>query len=158
MFWTLKHQFEPVWIQLIIFVIYLHILICIFSIYKSCMIFQEPRKIALQLAEIWWENTIFCMEYHVYWLMESSYYEHFGDWKHCPFLIQKVDWKVISNRHFLSFHDISGLEKGGFWCSVSTTHSKNYVMKLLLCFLMTKSFIALVAITVLTYSATKEIV
>ena len=63
---------------------------------------------------------------------------------------------MIFNRHFLSFHDISGLEKGGFWCSVSSTHSKNYIMKMLLCFLMPKSLIALVTITVLTYSATKE--
>ena len=59
-----------------------------------------------------------------------SSYEHSGDWKHRPLLIQKVDRKVKGERWCLPAH-----EKDCFWCSISSTHSKT-----LLCFLMAKKF------------------
>ena len=37
----------------------------------------------------------FSMEYHVYWLLKSSYFELSGDGKYGFFLSLKVDWKMI---------------------------------------------------------------
>ena len=46
---------------------------------------------------------------NIYWLLKSSCFELFGDGKYGLFLSQKVDGKMIFTWSFLVFHDIPGL-------------------------------------------------
>ena len=53
-------------------------------------------------------------KYDVYWLLESSCFELFGDGKYGLFFSQKVDGKMIFTWSFWAFYDIPGPEKYGF--------------------------------------------
>ena len=59
----------------------------------------------------WWKDDI-------YWLPKSSCFELFGDGKYDLFFSQKVDGKMIFTWSFWAFHDIPGLGKYGFSCSL----------------------------------------
>ena len=59
----------------------------------------------------WWKD-------YIYWLPRSSCFELFGDGKIRSFFSQKVDGKMIFTWSFWAFHDILGLGKYGFSCSV----------------------------------------
>ena len=54
----------------------------------------------------------------IYWLLKSSCLELFGDGKNNLFFSQKVDGKIVFTWSFWAFHDIPGLGKYGFSCSV----------------------------------------
>ena len=54
----------------------------------------------------------------IYWLLWISCFELFGDGKYGLFFSRKVDGKMIFTWSFLAFHDIPGLGKYGFLCSV----------------------------------------
>ena len=66
----------------------------------------------------WWKD-------YIYWLLKSSCFEFFGDWKYGLFFSQKSDGKMIFNRLFWSFHDIPGLGKYGFSYSDYSCFSKS---------------------------------
>ena len=67
--------------------------------------FLEPKS--------WWKDDI-------YWLLKSSRFELSGDEKYGLFLNQKVDGKMIFTWCFWVFHDIPGLGKYDFPCSVQS--------------------------------------
>ena len=50
------------------------------------MIFQFSKKTR-------WDDIVFSMEYHVYWLLKRSCFETFGDGKYGRFLEPKSWWK-----------------------------------------------------------------
>ena len=54
----------------------------------------------------------------IYWLLRNSCFEIYGDGKYGLFFSRKVDGKMIFTWSFLAFHDIPGLGKYGFLCSV----------------------------------------
>ena len=62
--------------------------------------------------EIWWKDDI-------YWLLKSSYFELFSGEKYGLFFSKKVDGKMIFTWSFLASHDIPGLGKYGFLCSIT---------------------------------------
>ena len=78
-------------------------------------IFFEPKS--------WWEDDI-------YWLLKSSCFEFFRDEKYGLFLSQNVNGKMIYTWSFRAFHDIPGLGKYGFSCSVHAFHLKQLSNKI----------------------------
>ena len=67
----------------------------------------------------WWEIRPFFesrswWKYDIYWLLTSSCFELFGNWKYGLFFSQKVDGKMIFTWSFWAFYDIPGPGKYGF--------------------------------------------
>ena len=80
----------------------------------SCFeLFDDGKIRSLFESRSWWKDDIYC-------LLRSSCFERFGDWKYGLFFIQKFDGQIIFTWSFLTFHDILGLGKYGFSCSVRT--------------------------------------
>ena len=107
----------------------------LFWTFSRCAIrsFFEPKSWWRMIFTNYWKvlvlncfkmgNTIFfwtkkLMKDDIYWLLKSSYFELFVDGKCSLFLSQKIDGKMIFTWSFWAFHDIPGLGKYGFSCSV----------------------------------------
>ena len=77
--------------------------------------FFEPKK--------WWKDDI-------YRLLRSSCFELFADGKYGLFFSEKSDGKMIFIWSFWAFHDIPGLGKYGFSCSVKTSNIWQIYLKI----------------------------
>ena len=84
--------------------------------------FFEPKS--------WWKHDI-------NWSLKSSCLELFGDGKYGIFFSEKVDGEMIFTWSFLAFHDIPGLGKYGFLCSVKLC---SYWMCFCFCFFSQDSY------------------
>ena len=87
------------------------------------MMFTDYWKVlVLNFSEM--GNTVFFERKNlwkddIHWLLKNSCFDLFGDKKYGLFFTQKVDEKIMFTWSFWAFHDIPGLEKYGFSCSVS---------------------------------------
>ena len=88
------------------------------------MIFTDYKKVlVLTFLEI--GNTVSSWakklkENDIYWLLERSCFELFGDRKYGLLFSQKVDGKMIFTWSFWAFYEIPGPGKYGFLRSVNT--------------------------------------
>ena len=85
-----------------IFIDYLKVLVLNFT-EMEIKVFFEPKS--------WWKDDI-------HWLLKSSCFELFGDGKYDLFSAKKLMGKMIFTWFLWAFHDIPGLGKYGFLCSV----------------------------------------
>ena len=85
-----------------IFIDYWKVLVLNFRTWEIRSFF-EPKS--------WWKDDI-------YWLLKNSCFELIGDGKYSLSFSRKVDGKMILTWSFWAFHDIPGLRKYGFSCSV----------------------------------------
>ena len=111
-----------------IFIDYWKVLVLYF-LEKENTVFFEPKS--------WWKDDI-------YWLLKSSSFELFDDWKYGLFFSQKVDGKIIFTWSFWGFYDILGLEKNGFSCSAINSYKVRFEkISIMICciFIFTFSFI-----------------
>ena len=83
-----------------------------FSDYWNVLLlnFSEMGNTAFFETKSWWKN-------HIYWLLKSYCSELFGDGTYGLFFSQKGEGKMIFTWSWY-FHDIPGLRKYGFSCSV----------------------------------------
>ena len=73
--------------------------------------FQRWEIWSFSEPESWWK-------YDSCWLLKSSCFELFDDGKYSLIFSQEIDGKMIFTCSFWAFHDIPGLGKYGFLCSV----------------------------------------
>ena len=73
------------------------------SIYETCMILWELRQMFFQFSKKQWEIVFSGMEYHAYWLLKSSCFELFGDWKYGLFWPKTLmeRWYLLITKKFL---------------------------------------------------------
>ena len=74
------------------------------------MNFSEMGNTVVFEPKSWWKDD-------VYWLLERSFFDLFGDGTYGVFLSKKIDGKMIFTWSFWAFHVIPRLWKYGFSCS-----------------------------------------
>ena len=116
----------------IIFTGYWKVLVLNFSEMGNTVIFKSKSWWNYIFTDYWkvhvlnyseMRNTVFfwakkLMKDNIYWLMKSFCFVLFGDGKYGLFLSQKFNGKMIFTWSFWAYHDIPGLAKNGFSCTV----------------------------------------